>query len=120
MHVTPVLHNSSEGMFLCLPEELYILSALFVCHVHSVNMVNARMAHVMMRKELATAGPVNLFMQVMGSLISTAPSIPIGYKKHMPGNTGALLPRYYHVHSIIIRAGYAYYAIAHNLGSTSL
>ena len=29
------LHNSSEGMFLCLPEELYILSAFFVCHVHS-------------------------------------------------------------------------------------
>ena len=30
------LHNSSEGMFLCLPEELYILSAFFVSHVHSV------------------------------------------------------------------------------------
>ena len=29
------LHNSSEGMFLCLPEELYILSAFFVCHIHS-------------------------------------------------------------------------------------
>ena len=29
------LHNSSEGMFLCLPEELYILSAFFVRHVHS-------------------------------------------------------------------------------------
>ena len=29
------LHNSSERMFLCLPEELYILSAFFVCHVHS-------------------------------------------------------------------------------------
>ena len=38
MHVTPVLHilhNSSEGIFLCLPEELYILSAFFVSHVHS-------------------------------------------------------------------------------------
>ena len=31
------LHNSNEGMFLCLPEELYILSAFFVCHVHSVS-----------------------------------------------------------------------------------
>ena len=30
------LHNSSEGMFLCLPEELYILSAFFVSHIHSV------------------------------------------------------------------------------------
>ena len=29
------LHNSSEGIFLCLPEELYILSAFFVCHVQS-------------------------------------------------------------------------------------
>ena len=29
------LHNSSEGMFLCLPEELYILSAFFVSHIHS-------------------------------------------------------------------------------------
>ena len=35
MHVTPVLHNGSEGMFLCLPEELYILSAFFVSHIHS-------------------------------------------------------------------------------------
>ena len=38
MHVTPVLHilhNSSEGMFLCLPEELYILSSFFVRHIHS-------------------------------------------------------------------------------------
>ena len=35
MHMTPVLHNSSEGMFLCLPEELYILSAFSVRHVHS-------------------------------------------------------------------------------------
>ena len=30
------LHNSSEGMFLCVPEELYILSAFFVRHAHSV------------------------------------------------------------------------------------
>ena len=29
------LHNSSEGMFLCLPAELYILSAFFVSHIHS-------------------------------------------------------------------------------------
>ena len=29
------LHNSSEGMFLYLPEELYILSAFFVRHIHS-------------------------------------------------------------------------------------
>ena len=29
------LHNSSEVMFLCLPEELYILSAFFVSHIHS-------------------------------------------------------------------------------------
>ena len=29
------LHNSSEEMFLCLREELYILSAFFVSHVHS-------------------------------------------------------------------------------------
>ena len=34
MHIH-FLHNSSEGMFLCLPEELYILSAFFVRHVHS-------------------------------------------------------------------------------------
>ena len=34
------LHNSSEGMFLCLPEELYILSAFFVCHVHSDNIIH--------------------------------------------------------------------------------
>ena len=27
------LHNSSEGMFLCLPGELYILSAFFVSHL---------------------------------------------------------------------------------------
>ena len=32
----PLLHNSSEGMFLCLPEELYMVSAFFVSHVHSV------------------------------------------------------------------------------------
>ena len=31
------LQNSSEGMFLCLPEELYILSAFFVRHIHSVS-----------------------------------------------------------------------------------
>ena len=30
------LQNSSEGMFLCLPKELYILSAFFVIHVQSV------------------------------------------------------------------------------------
>ena len=27
--VLHILHNSSEGMFFCLPEELYILSAFF-------------------------------------------------------------------------------------------
>ena len=27
--------NSSEGMFLCLPEEMYILSTFFVRHIHS-------------------------------------------------------------------------------------
>ena len=34
MHIH-FLHNSSEGMFLYLLEELYILSAFFVSHIHS-------------------------------------------------------------------------------------
>ena len=40
------LHNSSEGMFLCLPEELYILSAFFVRYVLICRRYNNRNVHV--------------------------------------------------------------------------
>ena len=49
------LHNSSEGMFLCLPEELYILSAFFVRHVHSVYLRGSRMRDIFFFREIETS-----------------------------------------------------------------
>ena len=46
------LHNSSEGMFLCVPEELYILSAFFVSDVHSVRRRDACAVHLKWRHTL--------------------------------------------------------------------
>ena len=53
------LHNSSEGMFLCLPGELYILTAFFVSHIHSAGnpqssrarVNNHRLTFILLRKK---------------------------------------------------------------------
>ena len=72
------LHNSSEGMFLCLPDELNILSAFIVCHIHSVTSYSLDVwvygpAHEVYCDIIQENGPERGKYRVIGTGVKTRP-----------------------------------------------